>query len=99
MHDRIGRRQHGDFAVSRKQTTRNTGGPLTTTNQHCAKHDKIFPEGSLCPGCVTESQSAVIGPDDTLAELRNAHTQSGEVVEDTEEVPAPGMKFPHHQHG
>lgn len=41
--------------------------------QLCAKHDKLFLEGETkCPGCETERLK---GPDDTLAELRQAHDE------------------------
>lgn len=46
--------------------------------QHCGKHDKIFTEEKPCPGCETEAAGGsttigsppLVGPDDTISELR-----------------------------
>jgi hypothetical protein len=41
--------------------------------QHCGKHDKLYKEGeTTCPGCDSEK---ILGPDDTLAELRKSNNK------------------------
>jgi len=45
-------------------------------NTHCGKHDKIVTDHKPCEGCETDRNLRILGPDDTLAELRSPVTES-----------------------